>query len=62
MKRFGARRVAKEAVEEVAEYVESVLMEIVKDALIFAKHAGRKTIFARDIRMARRKLIEKFKI
>ena len=56
LKKSGAKRVSQEALEEFANVMEDKLTQIAKDATLLAKHAGRKTITAEDVRMARRKL------
>jgi len=56
LKKAGAKRVSEEAIEEFAEVMEVKLFAIAKEAAMLAKHAGRKTIIAEDIRMARRKI------
>jgi len=55
LKKAGAKRVSQEALEEFANVMEERLMKIIEKANMLAKHAGRKTITAEDIRMARRK-------
>ena len=55
LKKAGAKRVSQEALEEFANVMEERLTDVAKNATLLAKHAGRKTITAEDIRMARRK-------
>jgi histone H3/H4 len=55
LKKAGAKRVSQEALEEFSKVMEDKLMKIASEAALFAKHAGRKTTIAEDIRMARRK-------
>jgi histone H3/H4 len=57
MKKAGAKRVSEEALDEMANIVEERLMEIAKEAVLLAKHAGRKTILDEDIRIARKKFM-----
>ncbi len=55
LKKAGAERVSKEAVEAFADVLEDYVTRLSMEANILAKHAGRKTITDDDIRMARRK-------
>jgi len=55
LKQAGAKRVSKDALEEFANILEEKLSKIVSETALLAKHAGRKTILAEDIRMARKK-------
>jgi DNA-binding protein len=48
----GARRISEKAVESLARILERKCHEIAKRASQFAKHAGRKTITAEDVRLA----------
>lgn len=55
LKRAGAKRVAYDAAEELAKVMEEKVYRIFEEAAALAKHAGRKTVLADDIRLARRK-------
>ena len=55
LKKAGAKRVSQEALEEFANVMEERLTRVVERAILLAKHAGRKTLTAEDIRIARRK-------
>ncbi|HDM05713.1 MAG TPA: histone family protein [Candidatus Aenigmarchaeota archaeon] len=52
LKKVGAKRVSQSALEELARVIEDKLIEISKEAVALAKHAGRKTVMAEDIRLA----------
>ena len=56
LKRAGAKRVSRSALEEFARVMEDKMFKVANDAAILAKHAGRKTVLVEDIRIARRKL------
>jgi histone H3/H4 len=47
-------RVGKDAAEAMAEYLEEVGAVISKEAGRYAKHAGRKTVKAGDVKLASR--------
>jgi len=55
IKKAGAHRVSFEAAEELAKVMEDKVTKIAEEAAALAKHAGRKTVIADDIRLARRK-------
>ena len=55
IKRAGAKRVSHEAAEELAKVMEDKIMQIAEEAAALAKHAGRKTVLAEDVRLAYRK-------
>jgi histone H3/H4 len=56
LKKAGAKRVSQDSLEEFANIMEEKMMKIASEALLLAKHAGRKTITAEDVRAARRKI------
>lgn len=55
LKKAGAKRVSQDSLEEFATVMEARLTKIAAEALALAKHAGRKTITAEDVRIAKRK-------
>jgi histone H3/H4 len=56
LKKAGAKRVSYEAAEELSKVMEDKMVKIAEEAAALAKHAGRKTVLAEDIRVAYRKL------
>lgn len=53
LKNAGATRISDEASEELAKVLEEIGEDLARDATRLAKHAGRKTVKARDIILAR---------
>jgi DNA-binding protein len=58
-KKVGADRVSEAAAEELAKVVEEIGIKIAKEALDYTIHSGRKTIKAKDIEIATRKVMGK---
>ena len=56
IKRAGAKRVSHKAAEALAKVMEEKILKIAEEAALLAKHAGRKTVLAEDVRLAYRKL------
>lgn len=52
IKRGGAGRIGDDAAEELRKVVEDYAIRVGKEALELAKHAGRKTVRAEDIKLA----------
>lgn len=53
MRSAGAPRVSEDATKALREILEEVAMEISTKAIKIAKHAGRKTLKAEDIKLAK---------
>jgi histone H3/H4 len=58
-KKAGADRVSEAAAKELAKVLEEIGVKIAKEALDYSMHARRKTIKAKDIEIATRKVIGK---
>ena len=56
-KKAGAERVSETAAEELARVLEDIGLKIAGEAIDYAVHAGRKTVKARDIQIAARKVM-----
>jgi len=56
-KMVGAERVSKSAAKEMARVLEDIGVKITKEAIDYANHAGRKTVKARDIKIAAKKVL-----
>lgn len=57
MRKAGAERVSEEGAAALREVLETLALEISREAIALAKHAGRKTVNAEDIKLASRKLL-----
>jgi histone H3/H4 len=57
-KKAGAERVSASASLELAKVLEDLGLKIAQDALEYMMHAGRRTLKARDIKIAAKKLSE----
>ena len=58
MRDAGAQRVSEESAEALRDALESIGHKISIEAIDFMRHAGRKTIKARDIEIAVKKFLE----
>ena len=52
IKKTGAERVGDDAADELRKVLEEVGTQISTQALVYAKHAGRKTVKSTDIKLA----------
>jgi len=57
-KKAGAERVCESATSELAKDLEEVGVKIAKNALEYMMHAGRRTLKAKDIEIAAKKIFE----
>jgi histone H3/H4 len=56
LRHAGAERVSEPAAQAMAAIIKEMAFEIAKDAVRFARHAGRKTIKKEDIELARKSI------
>lgn len=54
LKQAGAERVSETAAQALAAVVKNFAFEVSKDAVKFARHAGRKTVKREDVDLARK--------
>ncbi len=59
IKRAGASRVSEESALALGRALEEIGIKVAKEAIDYAKHAGRKTVKARDIEIAAQKVLER---
>jgi histone H3/H4 len=59
IKRAGADRVSEESATALGKALEEIGIKIAKEAIDYANHAGRKTVKARDIEIASKKVLER---
>jgi histone H3/H4 len=59
IKRAGADRVSEESAIALGKVLEEMGIKIASEAIDYAKHAGRKTVKARDIDIAAQKVLER---
>lgn len=52
IKNAGAQRISKDAKKALTEILEDKGLEIASDAVILAKHSGRKTVMKKDVNSA----------
>ncbi len=59
IKRADADRVSEESAIALGKALEEIGVKVAKEALDYAKHAGRKTVKAKDIEIAAQKVLER---
>jgi histone H3/H4 len=59
IKRAGASRVSEESAIALGGALEEIGIKVAKEAIDFARHAGRKTVKARDIEIAAKKVLSR---
>ena len=59
IKMAGAARVSEESATALGKALEEIGLKVAREAIDYAKHAGRKTVKARDIEIAAQKVLER---
>ncbi len=59
IKRAGADRVSEESAVSLGLTLEEIGVKVAKEAIDYARHAGRKTVKARDIKIAVKKVLNR---
>ena len=62
IRKAGAERVSEEATHLLRDILEAIAYEIAREAIELARHAGRKTVMADDVKLAARRLTRWFAI
>ena len=57
IKKSGAERVSNEAVEELRRSIEDIAVQVAKQAVELASHAGRHTVMASDVKLATKNVV-----
>ena len=57
IKRAGAARVSEESATALGRALEEIGIKVAQEAIDYARHAGRKTVKARDIKIAANKVL-----
>ncbi len=60
IRKAGAERVSESAAVALRDIMEALAYEIAKEAIEFAKHAGRKTVTKDDVKLAARHIMRLF--
>ena len=56
IRKAGAHRVSVTASKELASHLEEAAIEVAREAITLANHAGRKTVKAEDISLAQKRI------
>jgi len=59
IKRAGADRVSEESAVALGAALEEIGVKVAREAIDYARHAGRKTVKARDVEIAAKKVLER---
>ena len=58
IRKAGAHRVSEGAAKELSAHLEDMAIEVAREAITLAEHAGRKTVKAEDIELAKRRIFD----
>jgi histone H3/H4 len=58
IRKAGAYRVSEGAAKELSVHLEEIAVDVAREAIILAEHAGRKTVKAEDIDLAKKRLFD----
>ncbi|MBU6997223.1 MAG: histone family protein [Theionarchaea archaeon] len=58
IRKAGAHRVSEDAAKELAAHLQETAIEVAREAITLADHAGRKTVKAEDIALAKKRMFE----
>ncbi len=58
IRKAGAHRVSEGAAKELSVHLEEMAIEVSREAITLAEHAGRKTVKAEDIELAKRRIFD----
>lgn len=58
IRKAGAHRVSEDAAKELATHLEEIAIEVGREAITLAEHAGRKTVKAEDVSLARKRMFD----
>ncbi len=58
IRKAGAHRVSEDAAKELAAHLEEIAIEVGREAITLAEHAGRKTVKAEDVSLARKRMFD----
>jgi len=58
IRKAGAHRVSEGAAKELSTHLEDMAIEVAREAITLAEHAGRKTVKAEDIELSKRRIFD----
>lgn len=58
IRKAGAHRVSEGAAKELSVHLEEIAVDVARESITLANHAGRKTVKAEDIDLAKRRMFD----